>query len=325
MFLADTLKSRLQRRIRRWALDRYPRSRSVTLTQNRIFILPTRAGAGFMLLLVLLLLMGINYENNLIYAITFLCAGVFLVSCLHTYSNLAGLKLQALKGNSCFAGEQAEFEIELDQQGERYPEQIQLQFELGGAPLMLDLEQHCQRVELFCPASHRGWLNPGGLKLETRFPLGLFRAWTWVGLELQALIYPTPIRGELPAATGDGQSGEACVRQRNGTDDFMGLERFQPGMSLRQIDWKSYARGLGLQAKQFGDQQAPDIWLDLEQYSGALEQRLSRLTWWVLELSRQELRFGLRLGGHELKPEQGENHRQEALKRLALYGDGGQT
>ena len=70
MFLVDTLRSRLQGRVRRWALKRYPRSRSVTLTQKRIFILPTRAGAGFMLLLLMLLIMGVNYENNLIYAIT---------------------------------------------------------------------------------------------------------------------------------------------------------------------------------------------------------------------------------------------------------------
>jgi uncharacterized protein (DUF58 family) len=324
MFLVDTLRSRLQGRVRRWALKRYPRSRSVTLTQKRIFILPTRAGAGFMLLLLMLLIMGVNYENNLIYAITFLAAGVFLVSCLHTYSNLAGIKLQALRGNSCFAGEQAGFELELDHQAGRQPEQIRLQFEQG-SPLLIDLEHRGQRLELFCAAPERGWLDPDGLKLETCFPLGLFRAWTWVSLELQALVYPKPLGGELPAPEGGGQSGETGLQKRDGTDDFTGLERFQPGMSLRQIDWKSYARGLGLQAKQFGNQQSPDIWLDLEACPGNLEQRLSRLTYWVLELSRREQRFGLRLGAQELLPEQGDNHRYEALKRLALYGRGGRA
>jgi uncharacterized protein (DUF58 family) len=324
MFLAERMTAGAGRRIRRWALRRFPRSRSVTLTQNRIFILPTRAGAGFMLLLILLLLMAVNYENNLIYAITFLAAAVFLIACLHTYGNLAGLRLQALRGNSCFAGEQAGFELELEHQNGREPEQIQLQFEQGTA-LMLDLEQAPQRLELFAPAPERGWLDPGGLKLDTTFPLGLFRAWSWIGLELSVLVYPRPLKGELPSLLGSGDSGEANLQHTEGTDDFTGLERFQPGMSLRQIDWKSYARGLGLQAKQFGDQQSPDIWLDLDACPGNLEQRLSRLTYWVLELSKQEQRYGLRLGAQVLKPDQGEQHRHEALKRLALFGRGGEA
>jgi len=320
--LAEPLRTRLRGRVRRWALRRYPRSRSVTLTQNRIFILPTRAGAGFMLLLLLMLLLGINYENNLIYAITFLALGVFLVACLHTHGNLAGLKLQALRGNPCFAGEQAGFELELDHPAGRRRERIALQFERG-VPLLIDLEQRNQRLELFCPAPARGWLHPGGLKLETGFPLGLFRAWTWIDLELWALVYPRPLEGELPVQQGNGHSGEAHQGQPAGSDDFIGLERFQPGMSPRQIDWKSYARGLGLQAKQFGAQRSPDLWLDLAALAGDLEQRLSRLTYWVLELSRRERRFGLRLGSQELPPEQGEHHRHEALQRLALYGRGG--
>lgn len=318
--MGESIRKRLQGRVRRWALRRYPRSRSITLTQNRIFILPTAAGAAFMLLLILLLLMGVNYENNLIYAITFLAAGIFLVSCLHTYNNLAGTRLQVLRGNSCFADEQAGFELELEHQGGNRPEQLCLQFEQG-LPLILDLHER-QRVELFCAAPERGWLEPGGLKLETTFPLGLFRAWTWLDLDVRALVYPKPISGELPNAWRSGQSDLDGVLNREGTDDFTGLERFQSGMWLRQIDWKSYARGRGLQAKQFGDRQSPDIWLDLDNTPGTLEQRLSRLTHWVLELSRREQRFGLRLGSRELSPAQGEQHRHEALKRLALYGRG---
>lgn len=308
-------------RIRRWALRRYPRSRSLVLTQNRIFILPTRAGAGFMLLLLLLLLMAINYENNLVYAITFLAAGVFLIACLHTYGNLAGLELKALGGRSCHAGGQAGFELELDHPGGQHPEQILLQFERGEVPVRLDLEQRCQRVELFCPAPQRGWLDPGGLRLETTFPLGLFRAWTWVSLEIRALVYPRPLKGPLPAGRGGGQSEDRSrVIPSDGQDDFTGLERYQPGMSPRQIDWKSYARGQGLQAKQFGGQQTRDIWLDLEACPGNLEERLSRLAFWVLELAGRDQPFGLCLGGKKLPPGRGEQHRSEALKRLALYG-----
>ena len=57
------------------------------------------------------------------------------------------------------------------------------------------------------PAARRGWLDLGRVMLETRYPLGLFRAWSYLELEARALVYPRPERAALPPFTGASSAG----------------------------------------------------------------------------------------------------------------------
>ncbi|MBP0049508.1 DUF58 domain-containing protein [Marinobacterium sp. AK62] len=318
MSWASRPRFELMGRIRRWSLSRQSPETSIRLTQKRIYILPTASGTLFLVLLMLLLLMAINYENNLIYALTFLLGSLFLVTILHTYHNLAGIQLTAVRGNHCHAGETAYFQLRLDQQGVR--DRIRLLLP-GGSPVTVDLVEPIHWLELGCPALERGWLKPSWVRLETLYPLGLFRAWTWARLEMKALVYPAPLDSPLPEQSESTWEGIEQNEGRDGTEDFTGLERFRPGMSPRQIDWKSLARGRGLYAKQFTDYSSPDLWLDLHSMGGEpLERRLSRITGWVEQLSKEDRRYGLRLGATVLEPDRGEQHRYRVLKALALYG-----
>jgi hypothetical protein len=70
----------LTRRIRAWWQSRLPATDSWTLTQRNIYIVPTRAGFMFLLVLVVMLLASINYQLSLGYVLTFLLAGAGFVS-----------------------------------------------------------------------------------------------------------------------------------------------------------------------------------------------------------------------------------------------------
>ena len=78
-------------RWQRWLGRRIPAQSEVRLNQRRIFIIPTRQGLGFLLLIALLLIGAINYQNNLAYFLTFWLLSLFLVAILHTYRSLSGL------------------------------------------------------------------------------------------------------------------------------------------------------------------------------------------------------------------------------------------
>jgi uncharacterized protein (DUF58 family) len=72
--------------------------------------------------------------------------------------------------------------------------------------------------------------------------------------------------------------------------------------------------------KQFNAQQGSELWLDETLLSErALEQKLEQLTRWVLDAEAQGLRYGLRLSGVEILPQQGSAHLAECLRTLALY------
>lgn len=305
----------------RWLDRRIPPARRVRLDQRRIFILPSVPGLLFGVALLVMLLAAINYQNSLAYGLTFLLFSVGMVAILHTWRNLAGLQLAAGEAPAVFAGEQAGFRIRLESAGRAHrgiavgwpPAPLQsVDVEPGGS----------SEVELFLPASRRGWLAAPRLRVESRFPLGLLVAWSWVDLDLAALVYPCPQAGELPPAGGaaedDEQDGQAL--QRSGVDDFQGLRSYQPGDSQRRLHWKAWSRGQGLQVKEFAELQGHDLWLDFTGLGGEPEARLSLLCHWVLQLAARNQPFGLRLPGVQCAPASGAAQRERCLRALALFG-----
>ena len=91
------LKRRLRASFQQWVNRRIPPAREVTLDQRRIFIFPGKVGFFFGFCLLVMLVTAINFQNNLCYALTFLLATLFMVAILHTFANLSGLTIRALR------------------------------------------------------------------------------------------------------------------------------------------------------------------------------------------------------------------------------------
>ena len=69
------IQKALRRRYRRW-IDRRTRVESeCRLDHRRLYILPSKAGFGFLVLVVALWLLATNFENNLIFMLCFLLVG----------------------------------------------------------------------------------------------------------------------------------------------------------------------------------------------------------------------------------------------------------
>ena len=317
-------RQRLKRGFLDWSLRRSPRLKQLTLSQRRIYILPSRAGFFFLLLLLVMLLLAINYQNNLMFAVTFLLGSLFIVAILHTYANLSGIGIHFLRAHACFAGEQVAFDLMLSASGTRQYESIQLRLAEGEGCAVDLLEDRQFSLSLYQSADCRGLLQAAPMLIETFYPLGLFRAWTWIQVDLQGVVYPRPVAGgSLPDLTGSGSGEQTLARsaEHSGAEEFAGLEQYQPGMSLKRVAWKNYARGQGMYAKHFVELSDNQRWLSW-QFWPELEQeaRLSRLTWWVLQLHRRGEKYGLLLPGIEISPDRGEMHRLQVLEALACFG-----
>lgn len=316
----------MQSRWQRWLDRRIPVARSVTLDQRRIFIFPSRAGLGFLLTLGIMLTAAINYQNNMAFALTFFLFSLFVVTILHTFANLSGLQLEALRAHPVFAGDVAEFEIQLRRLPRRRHHSIQLEWpEQPTTELSLvdNLEQVASvfHATAFNGVARRGWLRPGRLRVQTFYPLGLLRAWTWVDLDQAVLVYPQPIACERPAGGGDGDGeSEGDRPQQLGDEDFYGFRAYRAGDNPRHVLWRARAKGLPLQTKQFSAEQRQAQWLDWDALNGHRELRLSQLCFWVLALHREQTPYGLRLPGVTIDLGVGDEQRLRALECLALFG-----
>ena len=309
-------------RLANWIYGFTPPERGVVvLVHRRVYIVPARLGWMFGATLLLLLVGSINYAIALGFALTFLLAGLGLAGMVHTARNLARIAVSAGRAEPVFAGEAAQFRIYLDGRTAHDRPAILVRHVGSGVQMVVDVPAAgAAEVVLAVPAPRRGWLPLGRVMLETRFPLGLFRAWSYIEPDARCLVYPRPERTALPPQSAEAEAGGARS-PTPGNDDFAGLRGYQPADSPRHVAWKAVARSDELLTKQFTGEAAAELWLDwrLLPTSDNLEQRLSILAGWVLAAERNGMRYGLRLPGVEIAPGRGDGHSGAALQALALY------
>ena len=295
----------------------------IVLSQRRIFILPTRAGVVFAVVLAVMLLGAINYNLSLGHALIFLLGGIGIVGLLHTFYNLFGLQLTPGRAEPVFAGELAYFSLQIVNL-RRQPRRA-LDFSFQGQPVATTHLAGNARATVALPyhTRRRGHLAPGRVTLSTRYPLGLFRAWSYPHPAWSCLVYPQPLRTPLPLPT----TPHAEARQGDhGQEDFAGLRPRHSSDPTRHIAWKAVARrseDQPLLVKQFAGGAGDELWLDWALTAGdrVLEERLSILAGWILNAEEAQIRYGLRLPGRVWPPALGEAHRAACLQALALYGD----
>jgi uncharacterized protein (DUF58 family) len=295
--------------------------KTVALTGRNLYMLPTRNGVMFALLLFVLLLAAINYENGLIYALTFWLGAAAIVSMLYTHRNLLGLTLSAGPCAPVFAGDTARFTLTLANELDKPRLGISVSVRRDEVA-RIDLESHDQAsITLPQPTSQRGYIDIPPVGLMTNFPIGLLYTWSRkIQLHQRCLVYPKPGPAR-PLVGGVDNEQRREIGTRAEGDDFVGVREYQHGDSPRHIDWKAAARSQELQTKKFGGDARSIVWLDWDALEGIdTETRLSQLCRWVLDAEEQGMVYGLRLPAQEIKPARGEAHRHECLKALALFG-----
>lgn len=313
------LKKYLQKSFLHWLSKRIPAGRSVALNHRNIFIFPSKSGFVFLLISVLVWLLGTNYQSNLALLCAYFMFAIFVVGLHHTFSNLSGLTVTGLSSQAVFAGDDCGFDIQLQRAGSGNYESIILQWPQGRAQLVNLQKDSKLQTRVFCKTTKRGYCYPGRLLIESYYPLGLFRCWTHLDLNVKALVYPAPINaGPLPKDALSLREGGAVAT--DGGEDFIGLKNYQHGHSLKHIAWKQYARGQGMLLKDYCDYRSHQLWLQWEALPGmAREARLARLCYWLLQVSKTEECYGLRLPKVEIQPNSSLQHKLKVLQALALF------
>ncbi len=302
--------------------------------RQRVYIFLTRYGLIFSINLLVMLLGAVNYNNSLAYALTFLLAGLFMVSMLHTYNNLRGLIINTAPADPVFAGQQACFPLLLDNRQGQFRPAIDFQIQTGSkktrrskaSPVKINSADvggnTLQTLNFYIETVKRGYLLPGRIKISSTWPIGFFRAWSYLHLEQACIVYPCPLGTKiLPEQTrldGEEQSGTGI-----GTEDFIGFKQYRVGDSMRAVDWKAYARERGLLTKRFSGKGTKKILIDWQQtnHLDNVEQRLSQLCLWVVEAEKQGMQYALTLSANDNSQfDNGEIHKHRCLTTLAEYG-----
>ncbi|MES1937964.1 DUF58 domain-containing protein [Salinisphaera hydrothermalis] len=316
--LTRRLADRIEATIRRRAPSGRPPLR---IPARRVYILPSGTGALFGVLLLVMLAGATNYGNNLAFSLTFWLAAAALVSMHRAHRNLAGLELAGVRAEPVFAGETAIFDVELASRARPPRRGLYVSGSASETSTAVSAARDRNGYVRIAKATHgRGRLVCPRLTISSRYPMGLFRCWSYATPEAHGLVYPAPI-DRLGEPTSAGDTGDGHLdRSRRGEALFSGHRRFQSGDSRRRIDWKASARTDYLMITEHSETQTPTHWFDYDTLTAlAPEARLSQLAYWILAADRRGAVYGLRLPKHTLAPATGPAHRRACLEALALF------
>ena len=318
--IAQRLNDTFSRKAQNWARRRQGIDpHSSYLASRRIYILPTRPGVIYAAIVFTMLLGSMNYNNNLGFAMTFLLTGIGIISIYHCHRNLADVGLQFTGSQPAFAGESVRFNFVIENRSPYTRDQLRFGYD-GRQEICNRLaENERQQVSVRIDSPRRGWLGLPRLLISTRYPLGLFRAWAWINMDVKEVVYPQPAPVAQQPSTSSG--GHATAGHKTpGDDDFTGLKNYQIGDPPKRIAWKVFARtGETLITEYHGG--AHDlIWIDWNDYPTIdPEKRLSLLVRRILDTEAAGIAWGFRMPGRVIGPDRGATHQHECLQALALF------
>lgn len=314
-----------KQRYRRWWMARLQPSDELRLDIRNVYILPTRFGWMFGFMLFVLLLTAISYQSNLSYLLTFLLAATGTSAMFITTGVLRGLHVHARLPQTCFATEPLALELVLRSSDAQHRYAIGLRFyesQKANPVVWADVASHSQTTTtLQWSPTQRGRQTMPWIVLETRFPLGLFRAWAVWQMASDVLVFPRPEKGAPAWPTHAAQDGHNRSGATARGEELDGVRAYRRGDPLKWVLWKKFAKSDELVSREWATGSSEIVWFD---YANTLlsdrEGRLSRLSAWLLRAEELGLTYGLRLPRQpDIKAATGLGHLHHCLTQLALF------
>ena len=275
---SERLTRRLSLRRRKW------KSGPWHIRQSHIFILPNLYGvyAGFLVLASFA--MGYKVQNNFILLGVIFLFLVFMLSLIATVRNIQGLKIEVQIEPYYFAGQTQHIRLSFRK------DQPAFNLKLSG-PMgckVLDLSKSATSILVPLGQLPRGVHAVPPIKVETLFPFGIARAWSWLRPPGHIVVAPTP-REQAIATYPLGnpamaQKAEQKRQQNNVADELGDLRDYANSDPPARIDWKRYASTRETMVRDHGLEAQGEI--ILRQPEGDLEKSLSYLAGGLMAAER---------------------------------------
>ncbi len=317
---ASTRPQAWQRRFEQFLQRRGSLQPPLVIGYRQVYILPTRFGITFGILLFAMLFGALNYNNNAALFMSFLLAGAAQVSTFRSWRNLSGLRIGGIGVQPVFAGDDAILQIHCSEtQGLERPGLV---FATGSKGQQQGFSlRPWQNIVCTVPVAtrRRGWLELPRLTLASSYPLGLFRAWSYLQPGNSCLVYPAPAR-QPPPLPAPAQSQHQQPQRLHCDHEFEGLRDYRVGDHLKAIAWKASAKNRHLISRDEPPTRHSEYLFSLRDTCvDDTEQQLSILTSWVLLAEQWQHHYGLDLPGLHIAPAHGQQHLHACLRELATW------
>jgi uncharacterized protein (DUF58 family) len=284
----------------------------IELHRRRVYIVPTGFGVAFTLLLLVMMVGSLNYSNNAALLLTCMLGSATVISMLVAFRTLNGLRVRGLRASHALAGQP--IDVTFDFEATRLRQAVRL--DIADSTQAFDIQGRTD-VTISLPTEYRGWLSMPRFRIWTTWPMGLFRAWSWMHPNYAVLVWPRPeFSGPAPTLPEEDTRRQRLHRG----EDLAALRDYRSGDSMRHIAWKASARHENLLVKDYEQPEVRQEWrLDWRHLRGLdNEARIARLARWLGEALAQGRQWSLWLPNEVIEPGQGPSHYARCMSALAL-------
>lgn len=320
--LNSFVRTTFKKRFDRWIDKRIPlQTDTLAVHRKSIYILPTKFGFLFGLILTAMLVGSINYEISLGYLLTFLFSAIFFMGMLQSYKNFNTLMLKLLPSKPVFAGEKTTVSFLSTASQQAHNIGISINDYHTHHNLSKD-----KTISIQLKQKKRGIYTIKKLKLFSIYPLGHFYVWSWLKTELEIIVYPqAKSLNNINLISKNNRIGDNSSQQ-SGSDELFSFKQYQQGDPIHRIAWKKTAQTGTLHSKEMSKLISDDYYIDWHEFPNvATEERLSLMCYLILQAHNRNELYGLILPNTSLQPDNSEEHKHKCLKELALFNQENET
>lgn len=264
---------------------------------------------------------GAAQGNGAAYLMAFFTGALGLLSYLYARANLRHLEIRVGAVPVSRAGGGEWLQVELRAGSGHSASSIEMLIVGSARTEFVEMIPSGQMVQVALKVPDNG--SEMQVLLRSSYPLGLLQSERVVTVKMDRPSLPAPA-GSLPLpplvktqGSSAGKQGSHGPGGREG-DDFAGVREWQPGDSMRQVDWRAVARGRPLLVKTWSSAGAEAVLLDWNVLTAeAPADRVAQMLKWIRQCEQQGLAYALKLPQAEIPAGQGEPHRQRCLAALA--------
>jgi uncharacterized protein (DUF58 family) len=295
--------------------------RMSSLPPGRIYVIPTRYGFVMAVSFAVMFITSSAFGNNIAYLLTFLVFSIGLLSLVYAHVNLVGIRINKIEDDPAPPDAEGHLILEVTKQrGAANLITLHIQTddeEFSSEPVDVESGDH-NRTSLAYRYKNRGVYEIKNLRLESTFPMGLFRAWVVCGEVGSCHVHPK-VTGSLPLPVTDHREGESLESTgSDGWDDFGGHVAYVVGQSQKSLDWKASARARTKLSKKFvGGLENTVVFRWDDVATLPKEAALSQLASWIIACDSRGIAFGLEMPNGRSGIGTGRLHLTDCLKLLA--------
>lgn len=304
---------------------------SYTTHRRQLYMLPTKTGWIFSMMVFVLLLTSIKFNHQPTFLLTFLLASIGFISALHTHKNLNHLKINYKNSANIFAEDYAQFPLSIHNSSDTIRHNIWIICERFNSCISLN-PNSIKSTSIKLKIAKRGRFKLPPVSISSHFPIGILFSWSRpFDANVECLVYPKPVDSLQqtipPYSTVDNTGNESnTVTNSNNNEQISSLKTYQSGDRLRDIHWPTLAKNNQLLSKEYESSSEQKLIFRWEHVASLdTEDKISQLTFWLLEADKQGIQYQLSIpgfeSGFESRNSAGNTHLINCLEQLAVWQD----